>query len=189
MNFVSLPGITVLDVHGHGSAVSILGFKISDGLSADKLDEFREVILGQLDRWEMGIDAELGRFLADKSANGLLSVGWDGEFNLLLDSKKKTMGNHLALEGPTKKGMHYLPPNFDEEIEKDTEQDERFIALTGISPTPGRKTTKALSKKSEVKKLPASKETPKETAKETPSSNKYDFSNIIDVELEDEDDD
>jgi hypothetical protein len=186
MSFVSLPGITVMDVNGHGTAVSILGFKISDGIPADKLDEFREVILGQLDRWETGIDAELGRFLADKSASGLLSVGWDGEFNLLLDSKNKTLGNHIALESANKKGMHFLPPNFDEEMEKKTDDDIKFIELTGLDPTPG---PKKKPKPSKPKALPKGGKVNVDISvgkEKKPADKKYDFDNIIDVELEED---
>jgi len=149
-SFVSLPGINILDVDGVGSALNILGFTISDGLPVEKIDEFRALVMSQLDRWEMGLDAELGRYLADSSATGLLNVGWDGEFKMLLDSKNKTLGNHQALQLAAGKSpdMLYLPPNFDEQMNKRSESDIKFIELTGVDPTPAEKSTDTLKQPS-----------------------------------------
>ncbi len=135
--FVSLPGITVFDLAEGGSAVDIFGFKIGDGISADRLMEFKDALLSQLDRFESHMHSRLGRILADKDANALLSVSWDGEFKPLLEGRDRYFGEHPAL-GAAVNASRRLMPGYDE-----TTEPGKIIELTGINPSKSPQMTKS----------------------------------------------
>jgi hypothetical protein len=141
--FVTLPGITIFDLAEGGSAVDIFGFKIGDGISADRLMEFKDALLSQLDRFESDMHSRLGRILADKNANALLSVSWDGEFKPLVEGRDRYFGEHPAL-GAGVDASRRLMPGYTE-----TAEPRKIIELTGIHPG-GSKDIKREKKKRSV---------------------------------------
>ncbi len=94
-NFVNLPFMSVLEIEGEGSVVDIMGFKISDGIDVSKLDEFRRIMMTQLDKLDK--KGSLGRILADKNSMAMLNISWEGEFTPLLANKKNNFDMHRLL--------------------------------------------------------------------------------------------
>lgn len=95
--FVSMPGITVLDMTSGGTAIDIFGFKVGDGIDATRLDEFKRIILEQMGKFQTQRDQDIGRILVEKNSAALMSMSWDGEFRPMLQGKKDTYGSHPAL--------------------------------------------------------------------------------------------
>ncbi|MHA2033165.1 MAG: hypothetical protein ACW99Q_27670, partial [Candidatus Kariarchaeaceae archaeon] len=96
-SMVSLPGIKVLDVPEIGSAVNIFGFKVSDNLPAEYLEEVFDGFTHYLDQWEERIDNRLGKILANQKSNISLNMSWDGELKPLLVDKTEVLTDQLLL--------------------------------------------------------------------------------------------
>jgi hypothetical protein len=126
MTFVTMPFLTVMEMKGVGTAVNLMGFKISDELSADRLDEFKGAFLKHLDQWEAGIESQLGRIIADPNASAIMSMSWDGEFKPLLEGHKQSFGDHPALESST------ASRNLLQESIPQTDSEVKLIELTGL---------------------------------------------------------
>lgn len=131
-DYVRLPGITVLDINGVGTAVSIFGFKVSDGIPAEKLEEFKIMIEDQLNNWELGLSSQLGRMLADRSATGVMALDFNGDFVPMLSSNQRTMGTHPALAEASSPKQLYLPSDLGEQ--REPRQVGRFEEMTGLLP-------------------------------------------------------
>ncbi|MCY3412403.1 MAG: hypothetical protein INQ03_12270 [Candidatus Heimdallarchaeota archaeon] len=141
MTLVTLPFMTVLELEGQGTAVDIFGFKISDGIDANRLEEFKQVVYEQMQRFNAMKEHELGRILVEKKANALMSVSWDGQFHSLLSGKKDNFGNHPALAEATMDSSRLLGGSVDQSV---STIDPKFVELTGFG------TTKKEQKKSKV---------------------------------------
>ncbi len=143
MQLVSLPGITIMEMKGVGTAVDLFGFKISDKLSAERLDEFKKVFLAQLNTWEAGVESQLGRIIADPNASAVMSMSWDGDFKPFLEGKKKSFGDHPALGLAAAESRTLLQGS----VER-TENEAKLIELTGMDST--LKAKKSVKKKKKV---------------------------------------
>lgn len=128
-SMVSLPGIKVLDVTDVGSAVSIFGFKISDNLPAEHLDEITEGFSKFIDQWEGRFDSRLGKMMANKNSNISLNMSWDGKLKPLLVDKKELLTDQLLLSESTIDSSKQLHAS--EGIRDD------LLLLTGISEEEG----------------------------------------------------
>lgn len=96
--FVNLPFLTVLEINGKGTAVDLLGFKISDGVDATYLDEFRRVMLTQMEKFGQLRHRDLGRILVEKNSTALMNVSWNGEFTPLLAGRKDIVDSPNLLD-------------------------------------------------------------------------------------------
>ena len=126
VSFVSLPGITVVDVPTQGSAVDIFGFKVSDELPAEYLDEFKGAFQQYMSTVEQQVDDQLGKILASDKASISLNMTWDGEFQPLLKGGKGMISGPLELSS----GMDTksLPPG------KQTDKNEnKLVSLAGLN--------------------------------------------------------
>ncbi len=134
--FVNLPGITVIDLNERGSAINFLGFKIGEGVNADEVLKFTDVILENLDSFESQLDRKIGRMLADKETNAIFNLSWKGNFYPLLENKK------IAI--PTDKNtiepylVSFIPDEIKSENQKLLEKaiiknEKNIIELTGIN--------------------------------------------------------
>ncbi|OLS22468.1 MAG: hypothetical protein HeimC2_29470 [Candidatus Heimdallarchaeota archaeon LC_2] len=126
---VSLPGIKVLEVPEIGSAVSIFGFKVSDGLPTEYLDQIDSKFSEFLEQWEDRVDSKLGRIVADQNSKMAMNISWDGNFKPLLKSEKQFFGDHLAL-GPANEASRALLSDYTGNI---ASTNNEILALTGVT--------------------------------------------------------
>ncbi|MCE7736027.1 MAG: hypothetical protein GPJ54_14185 [Candidatus Heimdallarchaeota archaeon] len=141
-NMVSLPGIKILDVQGVGSALNIFGFKISDNLSADYIEEFEKGFATYLDQLEERFDSRLGKILANQKSNISLNMSWEGELKPLLADKKDILTDQLLLEGTIESSR---------QLSAGTSVRGELLMLTGMSDKDGYEISKSKSSSDGVK--------------------------------------
>ena len=127
-NFVSLPGLTVLDFGDDGTLVNLMGMKIGDQIPPSKLDEAKELLSSAINEFERKFDSGIGRLLSRKDTMPMFNISFEGEFHPMFSTPSNNIVD-LALPGQRKKELKpvsepNLLPEADYEIIEDNEKNK-----------------------------------------------------------------
>lgn len=163
---VSLPGIKVLEVPEIGSAVSIFGFKVSEGLPTEYLDQIDSKFSEYVQDWEDRIDNKLGRIIANQNSKIAMNISWNGDFKPLLSDNNQVFGDHIALGPSNAASMALLTGQSDKNA--NVSSNNELLAITGVieEDSTSRQSTKGIKSIGSIKSIKSIKRMDRGSKKE-----------------------